>query len=877
MNDLNQKILEEFLIESFENLSSINAEITRYEKSPEDGELLNAIYRKVHTLKGSASFLGFKKLERITHVSENRLNELQEGTLKIDSGVTDILLESFDICISILKDIEKSGSEPEEDFEELIKKIDGIGGEMAESPVKAIEDTLSEKSLMNTGSKSAPVNEKKPELKVVEVENPINSSNDKKTENVETSEAPAVRAPTVESTIRVNVSLLDKIMNVVGELVLNRNQILQYTQMANDSELTRLGHQLNVITTELQTDIMTTRMQPVGSVFSKFERIVRDLAKSQNKKINLEILGGETELDKSLLEMIKDPMTHLIRNAADHGIELPEVRLEKGKPESGKMTIKAYHEGGQVNIDIIDDGNGLSREKIINKAISKGIITAESAETMSDQKVYNLIFSPGFSTAETVTNISGRGVGMDVVKSNIESVSGKVEVLSVEGEGSTFRLKIPLTLAIVPALVVQSGNETFALPQKNLVELVHLGSEDIDKIEKIHGNDFYRLRGDLIPVFYLNKSLKLEESPDEPSFINIVFLNAEGSIYGLVVDDIRDTQEIVVKPLSSGIKTENIFAGATLMGDGRVALIIDAFGFYNMFNSSKEKAEAEELNQDSLSDYDQDSFEILLCQLADGRMYGIPLCLVNRLEDYDTGEIVWSGDQALIKYRERAMPLINIEKSLELKKNGILETALNNKENSTKLYIIVVDIGGTNIGLVVEQILDIARLNDIVDDKNSDRDGIMGTIFSDEELVSVLDVHKLYSMLKHGKDTREQCNFSGKRFLVVDDSSFYRKIISDLLMNCGADVQIFHNGAEAFEDLKDNLKNYDFIVTDIEMPVMDGCELAEKVRELDNGKSLPILAVSTLDDEKGNSAGFSEKIRKFDQREFLEKVNSLIS
>jgi two-component system chemotaxis sensor kinase CheA len=876
MNDLNQKILEEFLIESFENLSSISEELTRYEKSPDDSELLNGIYRKVHTLKGSASFLGYSTLEKITHLTEDCLNKLQEGELTINSSMTDVLLESFDNCLTILKEIEKTNKEPENDFSDLINKINNIDTKVDE-PITLNEDENNEASLLQfevskDNHFKEEVVEAKPEVVKESTVEVVKKEEIKTSDDVNTM---SQTSAAVDSTIRVNVSLLDKIMNVVGELVLNRNQILQYTQLADDSELTRLGHQLNVITTELQTDIMTTRMQPVGSVFSKFERIVRDLAKNQKKKIALEILGGETELDKSLLEVIKDPMTHLIRNAADHGIEFPEERLRKGKPESGKLVIKAYHEGGQVNIDIIDDGNGLSREKILKKAISKGIVNEEDSEKMSDSKVYNLIFAPGFSTAETVTNISGRGVGMDVVKSNIEKVSGKVEVLSVEGQGSTFRLKIPLTLAIVPALIVNGGDETFALPQKNLVELVLLSREDGHKIEKIHGNDFYRLRGELIPIFYLNKSLKIKDSEEAPSFINIVFLKAEGSIYGLVVDNVRDTQEIVVKPLSSGIKTDNIFAGATLMGDGRVALIIDAFGFYNMFNTQHDKSDIDDISDKESGEFKEEAFELLLCQLGDNRLYGVPLCLVNRLEDFELNKIVWSGDQALIKYRDQAMPLLNIEKSLSLNESGVLDRLKSEEKSDHKVFIIVVDIGTRNVGLVVDNILDIANLNDVVDDKNSDREGIMGTIFANEKLISVLDIHKLYSFLNKNEKNQSSFDFTGKKFLVVDDSSFYRKIITDLLVSCGAQVTMFKDGADAYDDVKTNLAQYDFLVTDIQMPKMSGNILADKVRELDNGENLPILAVSTLTKEEDTSS-FSGRMKKFDQKKFLELVSDLI-
>jgi len=468
------------------------------------------------------------------------------------------------------------------------------------------------KNKLKETNKSMPIAQQKTSVKKIE---------SKKNQVQDESQMNAVKQEisVIDSVVRVNVKVLDKIMNVVGELVLNRNQIVQFANSHEQSELNRLTQQLSIITTELQNDIMTTRMQPVGNVLSKFERVIRDLARKQNKKIKLIIKGEKTELDKTLLEAIKDPLTHLIRNAVDHGIESPEERVIANKPEEGIVMITSYHEGGQVTIEIKDDGGGINSVKVLEKAISKGIVTTEEAERMSEKQIINMIFSPGFSTAAEVTEISGRGVGMDVVKTNVEKIGGMVDIESEFGVGSTFKMKIPLTLAIIPALVVESDLESFAIPQINLVELVRIEDQNIStKIEKLHDSEFFRLRGELIPIFRINEVLdlknvhektmaltkNLEDLNVESSFknknknknenvqsgINIVILNAEGKTYGLIVDKILDTQEIVVKPLSGALKHINIFAGATIMGNGHVALIIDARNdlavSFNVFSTS---------------------------------------------------------------------------------------------------------------------------------------------------------------------------------------------------------------------------------------------------------------------------------------------------
>jgi len=881
-------IVKEFLVESNENLSSITEEMTRYEKNPEDKEILNSIYRTIHTMKGSASFLGFKKLEDLTHVVENLLDKLRESEITLTGELVDIFLTSFDACTSIVKSIESTEAEGDANLDDLINKLKNYkeagASELRESDTVCDDDVVSDVNLFN--EKILEAKEKSeatdatlniPVTKTKEAKKTTPTPEPEKKETVpKVTESNTSSRSSMSDKVRVNVGLLDKILNVVGELVLNRNQILQFSKVNDEPELNRLSHQLNVITTELQTDIMTTRMQPVGSVISKFERVVRDLARGQDKKIALDIQGQETELDKTLLEVIKDPLTHLVRNAIDHGIESPEDRVKNGKNETGRLFIKAYHEGGQVIIEIADDGNGIPKDKILAKAIQKGLVSEEASTKMSDQKILNLIFHPGFSTAEQVTNISGRGVGMDVVKSNIERIGGEVDIQSKEGFGTTFKLKIPLTLAIVPALVVESGYETFAIPQKNLVELVLLEDEDVNTIEILHDQEFYRLRGELIPIFRLNKSLSLSEEKEPNGFLNIIVLKAEGTQYGLIVDNILDTQEIVIKPLSRKLKCQNVYAGATIMGDGKVALILDAFGYFNMVDKGDDKTKAEELHRlDSLNDrnLNADVQELLLFELGDKRPYAIPLCLINRLEEFKEKDVEWSGKQSLIKYRGGAMPLLSLDQSIKV------ESSKDKKNDLGVLPCIVSSIRGQSFGFVVNRILDIAHSDQEIEADNVDRNELLGTTYVNDRLVTLVDIHTIVDSLGLGKN-RKNYTLKGN-VLLVEDSPLYQRVETDLLEEIGLKVTLAENGKKAMELLNAG-HQFDLIVTDVEMPEMDGWEFAKSVREL-GGKfaDIPIIAVTTRvspdDLSKGKDAGFTEHIEKLNKQEMADRVSKFLT
>lgn len=873
MIDKNSPIFKEFLIESFEGLSGISDDLTRFEKQKEDKELLNSIYRKVHTLKGSASFLGLEKLKEITHSAENVLDQIREGNIEVEGEVIDIFLECFDCCLELLKNLETEGVELSRDYGSLILKINGLvpGRKVAlhlaelsidgEAPLdtlkfkKNTEDTQKKKdeNLSSTKKYKDLSEENLSEHKTVVKDYPP-PINDKKIDrekgidqklDIQDTHLMQKSTPGIEdSVVRVNVKLLDKIMNIIGELVLNRNQISQYASKDDSGELNRLAHELNVITTELQADIMTTRMQPVGSVLSKFERIVRDISKSQNKKIELIITGKDTELDKTLLEAIKDPLTHLIRNSVDHGIETPADRIAKGKREEGTIQIKSYHEGGQVIIEIKDDGNGIDPEKILRKAVLKNLVAENMATKLSEKQIMNLIFLPGFSTAEAVTNISGRGVGMDVVKSNIDKIGGSVDVSSSVGEGSSFRLKIPLTLAIVPALIIQSSNDFFAIPQINLVELVRFDIADsADKIEKIKESEFFRLRGDLIPIYRLSKILK-EELVTKNQDVNIVVLNAEGRIYGLIVQNVLDTEEIVVKPLSKRLKDLNLFGGATLKGDGKVALIIDAIGFLNYVDVGKSpRTDNIGLSQVMERKIYKDADEILLIRLEDNKTYGIPLLIVHRLEELRYSKIEWSGNLPLVRYRGMGMPLINIEEMINLKQNVIFEKTRPSNQEDFLYSCVVVKMHGQYVGVVVKEILDISENIEDLDGSTINQEGLLGTAFINGTIVTLLDIHGIIK--KSNISFKVKSKSVKGRVLIIDDSPLHQKILSESLETLGCEVKCVGNGREGIEIFEAGEK-FDLIISDLEMPEMDGFQFIKAFKsKFSSMSAVPIIAVSS--------------------------------
>jgi len=550
-------------------------------------------------------------------------------------------------------------------------------------------------------------------------------------------------------TVRVGVNLLDKLMNLVGELVLARNQLLQFSNTAQDAGFHAVSQRMNLIATELQEDVMKTRMQPIGNIWNKFPRTVRDLAHSCGKEVRLEMVGQDTELDRTIIEAIKDPLTHLVRNSMDHGIEAPEARKRAGKDATGVLTLRAFHEGGQVNIEISDDGAGLNADRIRKKAVERGLTSSEQAARMPDRDIFNMIFLPGFSTAEKITNVSGRGVGMDVVKTNVEKIGGTVDVQSTAGKGTTVRVKIPLTLAIIPALVVRCSGERFAIPQISLTELVRL--ESGKAIETVHGAPVYRLRGQLLPLVYLSQTLNARKSrKDETKTedqtleneketalgnVNIVVLQAEGQPFGLVVDDILDTEEIVVKPLGKQLKGISAYSGATIMGDGRIALILDVLGLAQrakVIAEARESAREEQHSETSKAESRNDHALLLAENGLEGRV-AIPLSLVARLEEFPRTVIERAGTQEVMQYRGQIIPLVRLSAIIPATSDAEMLA------NANSIQVVVYTEGKRTVGLIVDRIVDIVEERAAVESL-APRAGVVGSFVTQHHVTDLLDV-----------------------------------------------------------------------------------------------------------------------------------------
>jgi len=737
------EIAKDFVIESNEILDQVDLQLVELESSPGDTNVINSIFRTIHSIKGAAGFLGFEKLQSITHIGENILDKLRAGKIVFSSDVATALLQLADAAREILSNVYVDGKEGETDYSELINVLTVLNNE-SETRVIKEESQIEESGEEEPPTEIVSMEDKKTAKKKSRVAQPSQTE----TENLPP-EKPIDedRATQTDTSLRVEVSALDKLMNLVGELVLARNQILQFSSVYTDPSFLRTTQRINLITSELQDQVMQTRMQPIANIWNRFPRVVRDLAKNCNKKVSLVMEGKETDLDKTLIEAIKDPLTHIVRNAVDHGIEAPEVRAIAGKFAEGVITLRAYHEGGQVIIQISDDGAGLDADKIKAKAVEKGVIKPERAARMSQQEAFKLIFIPGFSTAAQVTNISGRGVGMDVVKSNIESIGGSVDLTSSLGQGTTLTVKIPLTLAIIPALLVLTGSQRFAIPQVSLLELVRVEESEIaDKIERIQDSSFYRLRGDLLPLVYLDKTLGIDHKCKtdhgveiEEDVVNIVVLQSEGQQFGLVVDGISDTEEIVVKPLGKLFKNLSVFAGATIMGDGRVALIMDVLGLARRVHIEAEQTRKDEFVGESAAEVEDDGAAdretLLIISLAESDRMAIPLSIVDRLEEFANTSVEHIAGRNVVQYRGGVLPLVDV---------GLFFTGtpVENEGNDDLKQVIVYSENGKSVGLVVGNILDIVNESFTVEQKGI-RNGIYGSAVIQDRITDLLDVEAI--------------------------------------------------------------------------------------------------------------------------------------
>lgn len=848
------KVLGDFIVESQENLERLDHEFVALEHDPHNSALLDSIFRTIHTIKGSAGFLNLTNLEQISHYAEDVLAGLRDRSLDLHTEIITTLLHAVDYIKAILVNLEKTSEEGGIDVLDIVMELRSIAESAGNSSVSpATESDIPAKEQALALSKETKI-----------------------------SESLEVTTGTVEDTrIHVDVQLLDLLMNLTGELVLSRNQVVQLTNVIDQRNFRTVVQRMNVVVSELQEVVMKTRMQPVKKMFGSFPRLIRDMSRLQGKEVLLTMEGQNTELDRTLIESIKDPITHLVRNALDHGIELPEVRRRLGKPATATIAIRAYHEGGQVVIEISDDGAGMSLDKIKAKAMRERLITPQQADEMSERSLINLIFRPGFSTAETITSISGRGVGMDVVKRNLDKIGGNIDIQTERDAGTTIKIRIPITLAIIPVLIVKAGQQRFAIPQVNLEELLMVQTQSSSQkgIEVVHGAEVYRLRGDLLPLLRLNTILHLPSSKDEDTEnIHIVVLAAGDRRYGLIIDEVGDTEEIVVKPLSSHIKQIHCYDGATIMGDGKVALILNVGGLFKTAQFAMEtlkKIEQNVFEEDKgqpLALKKEQQQTIVLFKIGH-EYYGVPLAFVIRLEKFSSSQIEYSGGREVMQYRQNILPLLRLEDYLHLSRSPDPETL--------SLIVFAVE---KQIGLVVHSILDTVEINTHIDTETFQQKGILGSTIVQGHAVLILDVHGLIEMAyptwykKFFTSQLSERERQQTHVLLVEDSAFFLNIEKSYLEAAGYQVTTAQNGKEALEKLEH--VSVDVVITDIDMPVCDGYEFTRMIRDRESWQDLPVMALTALakdtDREKGLQAGIDEYQIKLDRDEVLRALELLI-
>jgi two-component system chemotaxis sensor kinase CheA len=696
--------------------------------------------------------------------------------------------------------------------------------------------------------------------------------------------APAPRAPeavaeavqtesaTAQQTIRVSVEVLEDLMTLVSELVLTRNQLMQLARVSSDSQISVPLQRLSHITSELQEGVMKTRMQPIGNAWAKLPRLVRDLANELGKKIELEMRGADTELDRQVLELIKDPLTHMVRNSGDHGLEKPADRRAAGKPETGRILLNAYHQGGHIIIEIGDDGRGLPVEKIRAKVLAQGLTTEAELAQMSEHDVLRFIFRPGFSTAQQVTSVSGRGVGMDVVKTNIERIGGTIELRSKEGRGTTFTIKIPLTLAIVSALIVQAGGERFAIPQIGVVELVRVGDEHEGntRIEMIKDAPVLRLRDRLLPLVSLSSLLRLREAPVGGLKGYVVVMQVGANVFGIVVDRVFDTEEIVVKPVAPILRHITMFSGNTILGDGSVIMILDPNGVARGAGITAEgRAEDQQTMSATVGIRSDSSTSLLLFRAGDQTPKAVPLGLVARLEDIPVERIEMSGGTPVVQYRGQLMPMVPIAGHWEAPASG-------------RQAVLVFTEGQRSMGLMVDEILDVVE-EPLLIQPGSDRLGYLGSAVIAERVTDVIDT--VYWLSHAGGDwfrgdRKSSASHQKPRLLLIDDSTFFRHLVVPALSAAGFDVTAVESPAEALR-LRDAGVEFEALISDIEMPEMDGLSFARNVRASGGWMRLPLVALSSRaepeDVARGREAGFTDYVAKYDRDALLSSLRECLS
>ena len=829
------ELLRDFLTETHESIDVVDVELVRFEQEPNNAQILSRIFRLVHTIKGTCGFLSLPRLERLTHAAETLIGNFRDGA-PVTSDSVSLILATIDRIKDLLDELERNQAEQAGDDRDLIEQLERAAAQVSGVvPAGPKASAAVSPTPAATGSKPAPA---------------------KADGGARPSDVDA-DGRVAHKSIRVHVDTLEQLMTMVSELVLTRNQLLEIVRRHEDSEFKAPLQRLSNVTAELQEGVMKTRMQPIGNAWQKLPRIVRDLSNELGKPIELEMHGAETELDRQVLDLIKDPLTHMVRNSADHGIEHPAARAAAGKPEKGTIRLSAWHEGGHIIIEIADDGRGLDAQKIKASALARGLTTEAEIEKMPDVQAFKYIFTPGFTTASHITNVSGRGVGLDVVRANIDQIGGTVDVKSVAGRGTSFTIKIPLTLAIVSALIVESGGDRFAIPQLAVVELVRVRANSEHRIERIKDAAVLRLRNKLLPLVTLKNMLKIADGRDDTQSAFIVVMQVGNQTFGVVVDAVFHTEEIVVKPMCSRLRNIALFGGNTILGDGSVIMIIDPNGLANAIGSSAAAQHAaESARETERRGEDAKTESLLVFRAGSPQPKAVHLSLVTRLEEIDAKTIEGADGQLMVQYRGQLMPLVLVNEDVRIKEKGVQP-------------LLVFADEGRSMGLIVDEIVDIVEERLRIE-LASQRPGVLGSAIVKGQATEVIDIaHYLPLAFEDwlawagGRADR-----SPVRVLLVDDTPFFRNMLAPVLKAAGYAVTPAASAQEALA-LFDDSERFDIVVTDLDMPGMDGFDFTAAMRKNPRTAAIPVIGLSSLASpetiERGRKVGLHDYVAKFDR------------
>jgi len=890
------ELLEEFLNETVERLDELDVNLVRFEREPNDAEMLNAIFRLVHTVKSTCGFLGLERLAKLAHAAETLMGQYRDGTTVTVEGVSAILA-SIDRIKDILAGLERDGQEPPGSDDDLVVSLqqlaeasalvqskgawrgseapraDTASGIVSGAPTDATLEELERawREAPGPDTEPAPLSVPEPEIPAAAADD------DRLSRKADPVRSDPVGAGAVEpggadwvarsQTVRVSVDTLEHLMTTVSELVLTRNQLLDLVRHTEESEFKTPLQRLSNVTMELQEGIMKARMQPIANAWQKLPRLVRDLSLELGKKIEIDMLGGETELDRQVLELIKDPLTHMIRNSADHGLEAPDQRASAGKAETGRIKLSASQQGGYIVIEIADDGRGLDVEKVRAKALENGLTTLAELDRMSDAEIVQFIFKPGFSTASIVTEVSGRGVGMDVVRSNIELINGTVDLESTGPKGTTFIIKIPLTLAIMAALIVEVAGMRFAIPQLSAVELVRTGEDAGHPVELINDTAVLRLRDKLLPLLDLPPLLGLGDRDKSlerlmNSGLTAVVVQVGANLFGVLVDKLFRTEEIVVKPMSSVLRHVGMFSGNTILGDGSVIMIIDpnalaaaagSIDIHTQFANAASLVPAE---------VDENRTSLLLFRSGSKTLKAVPLSLITRLEEIPIHTVEECDGQSVVQYRGALMPLVSMQGDRAPRDDGLQPVLVFTEEDQPA-------------GLIIDEIVDVIE-EPLIIDLQAETPGVIGAAIIRDQTVEIVDVsHYLGALFDRHRSRAPAKAERALRLLLVDDSQFFRNMLAPLLSASGYHVTLAASGEEALA-LKDKGERFDMVISDIDMPGMDGLDLAKHIKADPNWAQIPLIALSSHPSsqlgERSQAAGFESYVGKFDRQTLMHTL-----